>query len=126
MEKVVRIVVVLLGLLFLVSGVNWVLDPDAAAQGLGVALPDGLARSTLIGDLGAFFFAGSAFIFLGVVTARAHWLYAAAMLFGGAAVMRTLAWALHDAAFAAFFIAVEVVVTAILLFAATRTGQGNQ
>ncbi len=39
---------------------------------------------------------------------------------GGAALLRTLAWLLHDAAFGGTFIAVELVSAALLLFAARR------
>ena len=83
-------------------------------------LLDGIGRSTQIGDMGAFFLGCSAMILLGAATRRPHWLQAAAMLVGGAAIVRTLAWAFHDAAFATQFIAVELVVTGVLLFGAHR------
>ena len=121
MPKSVRIVVGVLGGLFLLSGLRWIFDPAGAAEGLGMAtLPEGIARSTIIGDLGAFFLAAGTLVLLGALTAQAHWLQAASLLFGGAAIMRTLAWAMHGADFAGLFIAVEVVTTAILLFASTR------
>ena len=59
-------------------------------------------------------------IFLGAFQCRAHWLYAAAMLVGGAAVMRTIAFLLHDAPFATQFIVPEVVMTAMLVGAAMK------
>jgi len=120
MNTTMRAVLGLLGLLVLTSALRWIFDPSGAAAALGVTLPAGLGRSTIIGDLGAFFLAGAAFLFLAIFTARAHWLWAAATLFGGAATMRTLAWALHGADFAAAFIAVEIVTAALLLFAASR------
>ena len=62
----------------------------------------------------------SAMILVGVIKLEPRWLRAAAMLVGGAAVVRTLAWAIQDAAFAAQFIVIEVVIAALLFFAASR------
>jgi hypothetical protein len=59
-------------------------------------------------------------ILYGAVTAKPHWLRAPAILVGSAAFVRTLAWILHGADFAAAFIAVEVVVAGILFTVAGR------
>lgn len=116
-----RIFLGLIGAFFLLSGLNWVFDPNAAAEGLGIhPLPDAVARSTLIGDLGAFFLSAAIFALLGAFTGRSCWLLSTALLFGAAAVMRTVAWAMHGADFAIVFIAIEVAVTAVFLFAASR------
>ena len=105
MDRVLRVVVGLPGLLFGISGIGWIVDPVQAAASLGVTLPGGIARSTLIGDLGAFFLCLSAMILIGVATLQRTWLIAAAMLLATAACMRVLAWAVHDAEFAPAFIA---------------------
>ena len=115
MQKAIRVMVAVPGVLFLISGLRWLFTPAAAAESLGMPLLDGVARSTQVGDLGAFFFAAGAMILLGVITTRRHWLAAAPMLIGGAAVMRIFAWALHDADFATQFIAPEIAMTVILL-----------
>ena len=120
MVMTIRIVAALLGVIFAVQGLSWIFDPASAAESLGMPLLDGIGRSTQIGDLGAFFFAMSAMIFVGAIKAEPRWLRAAAMLVGGAAVVRTLAWAIQDAAFATQFIAVELVFAALLFFAASR------
>ena len=120
MVQTIRIVAALLGVIFAVQGLSWIFDPASAAESLGMPLLDGIGRSTQIGDLGAFFFAMSAMIFVGAIKAEPRWLRAAAMLVGGAAVVRTLAWAIQDAAFATQFIAVELVFAALLFFAASR------
>ena len=83
-------------------------------------LLEGVARSTQIGDLGAFFFATSAMILLGAIKANAQWLHGAAMLLGGAALMRTASWIAHGADFATQFIVAEVVMTAIVLVCASK------
>jgi hypothetical protein len=47
-------------------------------------------------------------------------LYVPAVLLGSAAVCRTIAWAVHGAAFATTFILVELVSSLVLLVAAWR------
>jgi hypothetical protein len=125
MRRTVRVIATLPGVLFAVQGLNWIFDPAAAALSLGMPLLDGIGRSTQIGDLGAFFFAMSAMILVGVVKLEPRWLRAAAMLVGGAAVVRTLAWAFHDAAFATRFIVIEVVIAALLFFSASQLQDGD-
>lgn len=115
-----RAVAGLIGVFFLLNGLQWVARPSAAAQSLGLTLPDGIARSSMIGDMGAFFLGASILILTGAVTGRGAPLRAGALFFGLAAVMRTLAWIVHGAGFAATFIGVEVVVCGILLFLASR------
>ena len=120
MPKSIRIAAALPGLMMLLSGVQWLVDPAAAAQSLGMPLLDGLARSTQVGDFAAFFLATAALIGLGVFQEKRHWFQAAVLLIGGAAVMRTLAWAAHGAEFATQFIAIEAAMAALLLFAASK------
>ena len=51
---------------------------------------------------------------------RAALLWVPAGVLGGAALMRTLAWLLHEAAFAGTFIGIELACAALLLVAAQR------
>ena len=120
MNKLLRVIVALPGVLFVVMGLRWLTDPAGAAQALGMPLLDGVGRSTQIGDLGAFFVALGAMMLIGVITAKRAWLYAPAMVLAGAAVFRVCAWLLHDAALATALIAPEVVIASVLLFAASR------
>jgi hypothetical protein len=83
-------------------------------------LLDGLARSTQVGDFTSFFLALGTMGVLGAVRQSPTWLRGAAMLLGGAAAMRTLAWAAHGADFATEFILIETVAAAVLLFIAAR------
>ncbi len=120
MDKALRVLAGLLGLLFLSIGARWIIAPEGVAKELGMPLLDGMALSTQIGDLAAFFVTLGLTILLGVITLHRTWFYAAMMLLGSTAVFRTLAWALHDAAFATQSISVEVIGTVILLVAALR------
>ena len=62
-----RIVTGLLGLLLGSLGLQWMFVPAQAAESLGMPLLNGLARSSQVGDTGAFFLGISAMILLGVV-----------------------------------------------------------
>jgi hypothetical protein len=117
---ILRVVAGLIGTLFLVQAISWMIDPADAAKALGMPLLDGLARSTQVGDFTSFFLALGTMGILGALRMSATWLRAAAMLLGGAAAMRTLAWAIHGADFASEFIAIETVAAAVLLFIAAR------
>jgi hypothetical protein len=125
MRSPLHIMVTILGLGFMLQGIAWLVDPARVAAGLGMPLLDGLARSTQIGDLSAFFLVAGATMLVGGRPGQARLLYVPAALIGGAAVTRTLAWALHGAAFAALFIAVEILVGLILLTAAGNPDDRN-
>jgi uncharacterized membrane protein len=120
MNKVLRLVVALPGLFFVVTGLRWVVAPAGVAPEFGMPVLEGVGLSTQIGDLGAFFIALGLFVLIGVVTQKRTWFYASAMLLGFAAVFRVLAWLFQGASFTPDMIAVELVVTGLLLFAASR------
>jgi hypothetical protein len=114
----VKIMVGLVALIMGASAFNWLIDPGGAAQSLGMPLLDGLGRSTQIGDFSAFFVGVTLFCLLGIIRGQNQWLYAAAIILGLAAIMRTLAWLVHGAPFAPLPIGVEVVSTILLLVSA--------
>lgn len=124
MDKVLKLLVVLLGLLFVVMGLRWVVDPAGAAAGLGMPLLEGVARSSQIADVGSFFLAMGGLVLVAVATARRSWYYVSALIPLVAAVIRLVAWQFHGAAFAGVPIAVEVVSGCLLLVAASRLGRG--
>jgi len=122
MRSALRIIALLIGALFTLQGVGWLVVPARAAAGLGMPVLDGLARSTQFGDFAAFFLTLGGSILVAVVLDHPRLLYFPAALLGSAAVCRIIAWAAHGAAFATAFIAVEVV-TCLLLLATARAGQ---
>jgi hypothetical protein len=119
MHAALRIVTRLMGAGFALQGVGWLVVPQRAAAGLGMPLLDGLGRSTQIGDFAAFFLTLGLGILAAVGLGRARLLYFPAALLGSAALCRSVAWAVHGAAFATTFIVVEIV-AALLLLAAAR------
>jgi hypothetical protein len=120
MNKILRGILVLPALLFILLGLQWLADPAAAAKGLGMTLMDGMGRSSQMGDVGSFFLMSGTMALIGVITLRREWFYAPAMLIAGAALFRIVAWLAHDAPFATASIIIEVVITSLLLFGASR------
>jgi len=120
MNTFLKVLLVLAGLLFIVIGLRWLVAPASVAAEFGMPLLDGLGRSTQIGDIGAFFVSGGAMALLGVITWKRIWFLAPALMLSLTAVFRVVAWLVHDAAFAQQQIAVEVVLTVLMLVAASK------
>ena len=120
MNPKLRIVTILMGTLFTLQGVVWLVDPKRAAEGLGMKALDGLARSTQFGDFAAFFLVLGLSILAGIRPGRAHLLNFPAAMLGSAALCRSMAWAFHGAEFATLFISVELG-GCLLLLAAVRS-----
>ena len=120
MTKALRIVTALPGILFLSIGLRWLFTPATVAAELNMPMLEGMARSTQIGDLAAFFTGAGLMILIGVVSTQRIWLFAASILIGGAAFYRTMAWIFQDAALATESITIEVVVTVLVLVTAMR------
>jgi len=119
-DKIINVVAGLFGALLLMMGVRWVVDPAGAAQGIGMEVLDGVARSSQLGDLAAFFVTAGSFALLGILLRKGVLLYTSAALVGLAAVFRSLAWLVNDAPFAADLIIPELVMCAIFLVARQR------
>jgi hypothetical protein len=113
-----RILTILLGAGFFLQGLGWIVAPTRAAESLGMPLLDGLGRSTQIGDFGAFFLTAGATMLAGSRPGHARLLLVPAGMLASAAVVRTIAWLVHGAAFAPAFILVEVGAAVVLGLAA--------
>ncbi len=120
MGKVLTGLVAIPAVIFTVTGLQWALNPGAAAAQFGMPLLEGLGLSSQVGDLTAFFLGLGVFIIAGVITENRAWLQAAATLLGLTAIFRVVAWLVHGAAFAPDMIAPEVIFSLLLFFAASR------
>ena len=120
MKNVLRIVAGLLGILFFLNGLQWIISPANVAASLGMPLLEGVGLSTQIGDLGSFFITVGAMTLIGAITTTRHWFYAPSMLLLVAALYRTLSTILYGAPFVMSAIIVEVVVGLFLIFAGPR------
>ena len=120
MNIALRAIVLVCGVLFIVTGLRWLLAPVGVAPEFGLVLSSGVGLSSQIGDMSAFFLTLGVCILMGLITQRAIWYYPPIILLSLTAVGRLLAWLLHDAALAMNLIAPEVIVALILLIASRR------
>ena len=120
MNVALRAIVLLCGVLFIVTGLRWLLAPAGVAPEFGLVLSTGVGLSSQIGDMSAFFLTLGVCILMGLTTQRTIWYYPPIILLSLTAVGRVLAWLLHDAALATDLIAPEVIIALILLIASRR------
>ena len=120
MKNVLRIVAGLIGMLFFLNGLQWIISPANVANSLDMPLLEGAGLSTQIGDLGSFFITVGAMTLIGAISTTRHWFYAPSMLLLVAALYRTLSTLLYGAPFVMSAIVVEVSVGLFLIFAGSR------
>ena len=120
MNKVLKILVLLPAILFLVTGLRWLVAPAGVAPMFGLTLDQGVGLSSQVGDMSAFFLTLASCMLIALISGRRSWYYPAIMLLSITAVGRVLAWLVHDATFALDLIAPEVIVSIILLVASRR------
>ena len=120
MNKVLKILVLLPAILFLVTGLRWLVAPAGVAPMFGLTLDQGVGLSSQVGDMSAFFLTLASCMLIALISGRRSWYYPAIMLLSITAVGRVLAWLVHDATFALDLIVPEVIVSIILLVASRR------
>ena len=120
MNKVLKILVLLPAILFLVTGLRWLVAPAGVAPMFGLTLDEGVGLSSQVGDMSAFFLTLASCMLIALISGRRSWYYPAIMLLSITAVGRVLAWLVHDATLALDLIAPEVIVSIILLVASRR------
>jgi len=120
MNKVLKILVLLPAILFLVTGLRWLVAPAGVAPMFGLTLEQGVGLSSQVGDMSAFFLTLASCMLIALISGRRSWYYPAIMLLSITAVGRVIAWWVHDATLALDLIAPEVIVSVILLVASRR------
>jgi hypothetical protein len=123
MKKVLKLLVLLPAILFVVTGIRWLVAPAAIAPNFGLTLGEGIGLSSQIGDMAGFFLTLGFCMLIALISERRSWYYPPMMLLAITALGRVLAWLLHDATLAGSQIMVEVVVAFILLLASRRLPQ---
>ena len=117
MQRLLALIVLLPGLLFLVLGLRWLVDPAGAAPTLGLTLEAGLGLSSQIADLSAFFLVAGLSILIALATRTRSWFFPPVMLLLIAAAGRLVAWLVHGASLATDAITFEIAVALLLLVA---------
>jgi hypothetical protein len=125
MNKVFKLLVLLPAILFVVTGVRWLVAPGEVAPDFGLTLADGVGLSTQVGDLASFFLTLGSCMLIAIISERRSWFYPPIMLLVIASLGRVLAWLLHDATLAVGPIMVELLVAVILLLASRRLPQSG-
>lgn len=120
MNRILKILVLLPAILFMVTGLRWLVAPAGVAPTFGLTLDQGVGLSSQVGDMSAFFLTLASCMLIALISGRRSWYYPAIMLLSITAVGRVLAWLVHDATFALDLIAPEVIVSIILLVASRR------
>ena len=121
MNRVLVVLNAINGILFIAIGLLWVISPYEAGANFGILeISEGLGRSSLIGDVGSYFFCIGLMMILAAYTLRSIWFYAPAMLLGVTALFRVISWAAHDATFATQFIIIEIILITLLLVTSKR------
>ena len=121
MNKFLVVLNVINGILFIGIGLLWVISPYEAGANFGILeISEGLGRSSLIGDVGSYFFCIGLMMILAAYTLRSIWFYAPAMLLAVTALFRVISWAAHDATFATQFIIIEILIITLLLVTSKR------
>lgn len=119
LSRILAVVLVLPAIGFLVTGLRFAVAPAGAVNGLEMPLLEGAARSSQIGDVGALFLGMGLMIMTALVTRERVWFVAPAILLGLVAVLRLVAWLLHDAALLMNMIVPEIVIASLLLVASS-------
>lgn len=120
MNKVLKLLVLLPAVLFLVTGVRWLVAPAGIAPDFGLILAEGLGRSSQIGDMAGYFLMLGSCMLIALIGERRSWYYPPMMLLAVTALGRIVAWLWHDATLAVSQIAIEMVVALVLLLASRR------
>lgn len=124
-NRVLKVLVLLPALLFMVTGLRWLVAPAGVAPDFGLTLGEGVALSSQVGDMAGFFLTLGSCMLIALISGRRSWYYPAIMLLAITAVGRIVAWMVHDATLALNLIAPEVVVSIILLVASRRLPEAS-
>lgn len=120
MNRFLQLLLLLPAVLFLVTGIRWLVAPAGVAPQFGLTLEHGVGLSSQVGDMSAFFLLLGICILTALVSGRRSWYYPPIILLLLTAVGRIVAWLLHDAALAVDLIAPELVVAVLLIVASRR------
>ncbi|WP_240732708.1 hypothetical protein [Halioglobus maricola] len=119
-NRVLQVLVLLPALLFMVTGLRWLVAPAGVAPNFGLTLGEGVALSSQVGDMAGFFLTLGSCMLIALISRRRIWYYPGIMLLTITAVGRIVAWMFHDATLALDLIGPEVIVSIILLVASRR------
>tara|TARA_B100001027_G_scaffold197111_1_gene154378 strand:- start:549 stop:926 length:378 start_codon:yes stop_codon:yes gene_type:complete len=95
--KYANILSAILGLVLAAISIQWIFNPQSAADSLGMLYLEGDGRNTQIRDFTAFFMGTSIMCFLSLVTKQYQWILCAGIIFFIAALFNVISSFIHDA-----------------------------
>ena len=110
-------------ILFVVTGIRWLVAPAEVAASFGLTLAEGIGLSSQSGDFSSFVITLGSCMLIALIIERRSWYYPPMMLLAITAIGRIIAWLLHDATLAVSQIMIEVTVALILLLASRHLPQ---
>jgi hypothetical protein len=116
-RKLVSLLVLLPAILFVGTGVRWLVAPVGVAPEFGLTLDFGVGLSSQVGIMAGFFMTLGGCMLTALVSGRRSWYYPPILLLSITALGRILAWVVHDAALALNLIVPEVIIFLILIAA---------
>jgi hypothetical protein len=125
MNRALKLLVLLPAILFVLTGVRWLVEPAGVAPDFGLSLGEGLALSSQVGDMAGYFLTLGSCMLIALISGRRSWFYPPIMLLAITALGRVLAWLLHDATLAVAQIMIEGVVALVLLLASRRLSHAD-
>ena len=120
MNKILKLLVLLPAILFVITGIRWLVAPAEIAPNFGFTLSDAIGLSSQVGNMAGFFLTLGSCMLIALISEHRSWYYPPIMLLMITALGRTVAWLLHDASLASSQIMIEIVVAFILLIASRR------
>ena len=120
MNKILKILVLLPAILFVVTGLRWLVAPAGVAPMFGLTLAEGVGLSSQVGDMSAFFLTAGICMLVALVSGQRAWYYPPMIMLLLTALGRIIAWLVHDAALAVDLIAPEIIVGVFLIVASRR------
>ena len=115
MRKIVSLLVLLPAILFVVTGLRWLVAPAGVAPEFGLTLDFGVGLSSQVGIMAGFFLTLGGCMLTALVSGRRSWYYPPILLVSITALGRILAWVVHEAALALNLIVPEVIIFLILI-----------
>ena len=73
MNNMLKLLVLLPAILFLVTGIRWLVEPAGVAPNFGLTLADGIGLSSQIGDMAGFFLTLGSCMLIALITERRSW-----------------------------------------------------
>jgi len=117
LSKILSLLVLLPAILFVVTGLRWLVAPAGVAPEFGLTLDQGVGLSSQVGDMAGYFLTLGVCMLTALVSGRRSWYYPAILLLCITALGRIIAWVVHDAALALNLIAPEIIISLILIAA---------